>query len=228
MTDEDKPYIDFVTWAFDKLEEAGVAGTDWDPDQFGIRCALLEILADKTRSDNGEIDSIHRYERWLYLNKISILFLIQAEVFNCPIRIKILLQISDVLDEKALPVSFFKRLVSMQREFLRTGNRRERNISRNMRIRHLFKLFRHDDDNISNSDYKYERLDYENSLGILSAMFNLSVKSIERIVLKKADDVNEGVSGAEMFSSKDFERFWFEAMKIEDKENKIPLPLITS
>ncbi len=223
MKGED-PLTDFVTWAFDQLEDAGVAGTDWDPDGFGIRCALLEILADETRSDNGEIDSIHRYERWLYLNKISILFLIQAEMFNCPIRIKILLQISDVLDEKSLPVDFFKRLVSMQHKFLRDGNRRNRNISRNFRIRHLFKLLRHDDENIIDSDYKYERIDYENSLGFLSVMFNLSVKSIEKIVLTKADGVNEGVSGAEMFSSKDFERFWFEAMKIEAKKNKTPLP----
>ena len=88
---------------------------------------VLKPLADKARSDGRDVDSIAQFDRWLDLHKLAIRLLIEAEQYKCPARTKILFDLSDALDENALPVDFYKRLVLLHREVTRAGNRRSKN-----------------------------------------------------------------------------------------------------
>ncbi len=180
----------------------------------------LKALADKARSDDRNINSIAKFDRWLELHRLAIGFLIEAEQYNCPVRTQTLFDISDALDESALPTDFYKRLVLIYRKVKLAGNRRIKNQFRDAIIQAYFKRLRVASLWSLNEGKEDVLLQFKHGDALILAaeLFNLSVKSIEKILSKNIDGVDRSV----MKEGKDFERFWIEAMKIEAKKNKTP------
>ena len=102
----------------------------------------LRHLADKVESEERDIDPIDLFLQWRELNCIAIGLLFYAEQFKCPIRTQTLMDISHALDDDALPVDFYKRLILIHNEVRKAGNRRTKNQMRDMFIKRTFELCR--------------------------------------------------------------------------------------
>lgn len=186
--------------------EIGRTADEFSPETHARQ--LIEF-ADEARSHNRDKTTMH-YGRWLGLHIMAIRFLIEAERYKCPIRTKTLIDIEDALDESALPVDFYKRLVRIHRDAGRSGNRRTRNQIRDSLIKEDFESAR--EGYLETPPGGKERLvqfNYEAALKHIADKFNLSEKSIERIISTDAEFFDR----MEQLENKDFARFWREYNK---------------
>jgi len=175
--------------------------------RYGIENSVqrLRELAEKARLE--EFD----YDQWFYLHVDAISFLIEAELYKCPDRTNALFEISDTLDENALPIDFHKRLVSLHRDLAISGNRRTRNHVRNQIIKTNFLNLRRGfwTRNIDETKRTFRQLGYEDSIKSIANDFGLSDKSIETIISTESEyfNISDGLD------SSDFDRFFTENEK---------------
>ena len=174
----------------------------------------LRNHANLVKSYDRDLNSLDRHEEWRHLHFRAISLFINAEEYKCPIITEALIDIEGALDEIALPIDFYKRLIRLHRGVTQTGNRRTRNQFRDSVIQTTFRCIRKGFWlTTPDGEELFFQHNYEDTLNHIAETFNLSEKSIEKIIPKEI----VCLSDAEPLESEDFARFITECKKRETK-----------
>lgn len=138
-------------------------------------------MNDPVRYEGKEGQDRLEYET---LHSRAILFLQNAERHLCPIRVEVLLKVSEQLDPNALPQDFFRRLVLVQGCLASAGRKRRRTTERDEWVRIIWHLHK------TETGYRLRRRSgwkpatYTDVLQHIADVFLLSPKSIEAALAK--------------------------------------------